>query len=96
MVRQRRWQDVDLQDPQGQCLERRQSGHGGRLGKTFQYGADPAHAWDFTWFFQGVITGWDDAIAGKNPGWINIGVATGADEYELVIQTAVPRHTSRR
>ena len=24
------------------------------LVKTFQYGADPAHAWDFTWFFDGV------------------------------------------
>ena len=32
---------------------------------TFQYGADPEHAWDFTWFFQGMIKGWDDAIAGK-------------------------------
>ena len=24
---------------------------------TFQYAADPAHAWDFTWFFLGVIKG---------------------------------------
>jgi ABC-type transport system substrate-binding protein len=57
--------------------------------KTFQYGADPAHAWDFTWFFQGVLAGWDDAIAGKiKPE--ELGVTTGADEYELVIQTQVP------
>lgn len=34
---------------------------------TFRYGADPKHAWDFTWFFQGVIKGWDDAVAGKIP-----------------------------
>ena len=34
---------------------------------TFRYGADPDHAWDFTWYFQGVIKGWDDAIAGKIP-----------------------------
>ena len=26
---------------------------------TFQYGADPKHAWDFTWFFGGVIKNWD-------------------------------------
>ena len=34
---------------------------------TFQYGADPKHAWDFTWFFSGVIKNWDDAVAGKVP-----------------------------
>jgi len=34
---------------------------------TFRYGADPKHAWDFSWFFNGVIAGWDDAVAGKAP-----------------------------
>ena len=34
---------------------------------TFRYGADPAHAWDFTWYFQGMIKGWDEAIAGEIP-----------------------------
>ncbi|HEU0114644.1 MAG TPA: ABC transporter substrate-binding protein, partial [Thermomicrobiales bacterium] len=34
---------------------------------TFQYGADPKHAWDFTWFFQGVIKNWTEAVAGKVP-----------------------------
>ena len=34
---------------------------------TFQYGADPKHAWDFTWFFSGVIKNWDEVIAGKVP-----------------------------
>ena len=34
---------------------------------TFRYGADPKHAWDFTWFFGGVIKNWDDAVAGKVP-----------------------------
>jgi oligopeptide transport system substrate-binding protein len=57
--------------------------------KTFQYGADPAHAWDFTWYFQGVIKGWDDAIAGKIP-LDQLGVKTGADDYELVVETQVP------
>ena len=32
---------------------------------TFQYAADPEHAWDFTWFFQGVIKDWNDVIAGE-------------------------------
>lgn len=34
---------------------------------TFRYAADPKHAWDFTWFFQGVIKNWDDVVAGKVP-----------------------------
>jgi ABC-type oligopeptide transport system substrate-binding subunit len=34
---------------------------------TFQYGADPKHAWDFTWFFGGVIKNWTEAVAGKVP-----------------------------
>jgi len=57
--------------------------------KTFQYGADPEHAWDFTWFFQGVLKGWNEAIAGEiTPE--EIGVAVGANEYELVFTTEVP------
>jgi len=56
---------------------------------TFQYGADPKHAWDFTWFFQGVIAGWDDAIAGKVP-LDQIGVKKGADANTLIIQTQAP------
>jgi ABC-type transport system substrate-binding protein len=57
--------------------------------KTFQYGADPAHAWDFTWYFQGVIKGWDEAIAGEIP-LEELGVKVGANDYELVVETAVP------
>jgi ABC-type transport system substrate-binding protein len=57
--------------------------------KTFQYGADPAHAWDFTWYFQGVIKGWNDAIAGKLP-LEQLGVKVGANEYELIVETEVP------
>jgi ABC-type transport system substrate-binding protein len=55
---------------------------------TFQYGADPKHAWDFTWFFQGVIKGWDEAIAGKVP-LDQLGVKKGSDDYTLVIETQV-------
>jgi oligopeptide transport system substrate-binding protein len=56
---------------------------------TFQYAAKPEHAWDFTWFFQGVLKGWDDAIAGK-AGVDTVGVAQGANPNELVITTVVP------
>lgn len=56
---------------------------------TFQYAADPAHAWDFTWFFQGVLKGWNDAIAGTIPP-TEIGVKVGADESELIFETEVP------
>jgi ABC-type transport system substrate-binding protein len=56
---------------------------------TFQYGADPAHAWDFTWFFQGIMKGWDEAIAGEIP-LEELGVRQGANEHELIVETQVP------
>ncbi len=56
---------------------------------TFQYGADPKHAWDFTWFFQGIIKNWDDAIAGKVP-LDQLGVTRGADTNTLLFETQVP------
>jgi len=56
---------------------------------TFQYGADPKHAWDFTWFFQGIIKNWDDAIAGKVP-LDQLGVTRGADANTLLVETQVP------
>jgi ABC-type transport system substrate-binding protein len=52
---------------------------------TFRYGADPAHAWDFTWYFQGVMKGWDEAIAGEIP-LEELGVRQGADEHELIVE----------
>jgi ABC-type transport system substrate-binding protein len=56
---------------------------------TLRYGADPDHAWDFTWYFQGVIKGWDEAIAGDIP-LDELGVRQGADEHELVVETQAP------
>jgi ABC-type transport system substrate-binding protein len=62
--------------------------------KTLQYAADPSHAWDFTWYFQGVIKGWNAVVApaegtpAATPD--SIGVHTGADDYELVVETEVP------
>ncbi len=29
---------------------------------TFRYGADPTHAWDFSWYYQGVIKNWTQAV----------------------------------
>lgn len=56
---------------------------------TFRYGADPAHAWDFTWYFQGILKGWNEAIAGEIP-LEELGVRQGANEHELVIETEAP------
>ena len=57
---------------------------------TFRYGADPKHAWDFTWFFNGVIKNWDDAVAGKVP-LDQIGVkAVDAHTLEFDTQVVAP------
>ena len=55
---------------------------------TFRYGADPKHAWDFTWFFGGVIKNWDDAVAGKVP-LDQLGVKA-VDAHTLQITTQQP------
>jgi len=61
---------------------------------TFRYGADPAHAWDFTWFFQGVLKNWSAVVAPAEGATAmtpdQIGVAVGATPYELVVTTEVP------
>jgi ABC-type transport system substrate-binding protein len=56
---------------------------------TFRYGADPAHAWDFTWYFQGVVKGWNEAIAGDIP-LEELAVRQGANANELIVETEVP------
>ncbi|HNP71772.1 MAG TPA: peptide ABC transporter substrate-binding protein, partial [Kouleothrix sp.] len=55
---------------------------------TFRYGADPKHAWDFTWFFNGVIKNWDDVVAGKIP-TDQLGVKA-IDAHTLQIETQTP------
>jgi len=55
---------------------------------TFRYGADPKHAWDFTWFFQGVIKNWSEAVAGKVP-LDQLGVKA-ADAHTLQVTTEAP------
>jgi ABC-type oligopeptide transport system substrate-binding subunit len=54
---------------------------------TFRYGADPKHAWDFTWFFNGIIKNWDDAVAGKVP-LDQLGVKA-VDAHTLQVETQV-------
>ena len=62
---------------------------------TFQYGADPKHAWDFTWYFGGVIKNWDEAVAGKVP-LDQLGVKA-VDAHTLLFTTAAARpRISRR
>ncbi|MDQ3411030.1 MAG: peptide ABC transporter substrate-binding protein, partial [Chloroflexota bacterium] len=56
---------------------------------TFRYAADPEHAWDFTWFWQGVIGNWDEAISGDVP-LEELGVRLGDDEHTLLIVTQEP------
>ena len=43
---------------------------------TFQYSADPKHAWDFTWYWQGVIKNYDEAVKAKVPPQVKSQVKT--------------------
>jgi ABC-type transport system substrate-binding protein len=54
---------------------------------TFQYQADPKHAWDFAWFWSDIVN-WDDAVAGKVP-TSSIGVKK-VDTYTVTFTTTVP------
>jgi ABC-type oligopeptide transport system substrate-binding subunit len=57
---------------------------------TFRYGADPQHAWDFAWFYQGVIKNWDDVVAGKVP-VDQLGVsAVDPHTFQVTTQQAAP------
>lgn len=55
---------------------------------TFQYLADPEHAWDFAWFYNGVIKNWEEVIAGELPKE-ELGVAA-ADDLTFQITTQKP------
>lgn len=55
---------------------------------TFQYGADPKHAWDFTWYFNGVIKNWEKAVGGEVP-VTDIGVKA-IDDHTLQFETQTP------
>lgn len=55
---------------------------------TFRYTADPEHAWDFAWFYAGVIQNWDEVIAGELP-TEELGVVA-VDDLTLQITTYNP------
>ncbi|MCX6050767.1 MAG: peptide ABC transporter substrate-binding protein [Chloroflexi bacterium] len=55
---------------------------------TYQYEADPKHAWDFTWFYAGVIKNWDEVVAGEVPS-TTLGI-TAPDDLSLQIVTTKP------
>ena len=54
--------------------------------RTFQYGADPEHIWDFAWFYSGVIVNFAEAFEGTVP-VDQIGVRQGENPNQLVIET---------
>ena len=57
--------------------------------ETFRYSADPKHAWDFAWYWSGVIKNYTEAVAGKAP--VNsIGVGVGKNKYTFVVTTEAP------
>jgi ABC-type transport system substrate-binding protein len=57
--------------------------------ETFRYSADPKHAWDFSWYWSGVIKNYTEAVAGKAP--VNsIGVGVGKNKYTFVVTTEGP------
>jgi len=54
---------------------------------TFQYDADPKHAWDFAWFWSD-LKNWDKAVKGEVP-TSEIGVKA-VDDYTLQFTTEAP------
>jgi len=55
---------------------------------TFQYGADPEHAWDFTWYYSGVIKNWSKVVAGEAP-LEELGVRA-VDDHTLMVELEQP------
>jgi len=54
--------------------------------KTFQYSADPEHAWDFAWFWDGDLLNYTEVLAGEMP-VEDLGVRVGANDYEVIFET---------
>jgi ABC-type transport system substrate-binding protein len=57
--------------------------------ETFRYSADPKHAWDFSWYWSGIIKNYTEAVAGKAP-LSSLGVGVGKDKYTFVVTTEAP------
>ena len=56
---------------------------------SFLYTAEPKHAWDFTFFWDGVIKNYGPATRGEKP-VSEVGVKPGADKYQVVFTTEAP------
>lgn len=56
---------------------------------SFRYAADPGHAWDFVWYYDGVIRNFGQAARGE-VATSEVGVAVGADKYQVVFTTERP------
>ena len=56
---------------------------------AFQYAADPKHAWDFSWYYDGIIKNFGEAVRGEVP-TSEVGIKAGKDKYEVVFETAKP------
>jgi oligopeptide transport system substrate-binding protein len=57
--------------------------------ETIRYSADPKHAWDFTFYWSGVIKNYTEAVAGK-ASLNSIGVSVGSNKYTFVVKTEGP------
>jgi ABC-type transport system substrate-binding protein len=52
---------------------------------TYRFMADPAHAYDFVWMWQGIIKNWSEAVAGEvTPDEIGM---EAADDLTLIVHT---------
>jgi len=57
---------------------------------TYRYLAQPDHAWDFAWFYNGVIKNWEEVIAGELPPE-ELGVAAPDDlTFQITTQKPFP------
>lgn len=56
---------------------------------SFQYAADPAHAWDFVWYYDGIIRNFGQAARGE-AATTEVGVKVGKDKYQVVFETERP------
>lgn len=57
---------------------------------TLRYGADPEHAWDFSWYYQGVVKNWTQAVNGEVP-VEEIGIrAVDANTLEITTEMPAP------
>lgn len=56
---------------------------------TFRHAATPENAWDFTWFFQGILKNWSEAVNGELPPE-EIGIRVGENDLELIMETTSP------